>query len=97
MTRPSRIEYPGAIDQGMPRSSLTRSVFEDDCDWRRLLEGLEQTVGRLGGDLLSFVLLPNNFHLSLRAPQPTKEWAIHRLFDFLARQVGTGNGDVDSK
>ena len=70
MTRPSRIEYPGAIDQGMPRGSLTRSVFEDDCDWRRLLEGLEQTVGRLGGDLLSFVLLPNNFHLSLRALQP---------------------------
>ena len=70
MARPLRIEYPGAIHHVMSRGNLRRSVFEDERDYQRLLQGLEQTVGRFGWDLLSFVLMPNHFHLFLRAPQP---------------------------
>jgi len=51
-----------------------------------LLEGLKQPVERFGCDVLNCVLLPNNPRLSLRAPQPTTEWAINSLFDLLARQ-----------
>jgi hypothetical protein len=36
-----------------------RAVFEDERDYQRMLEGLEQRVGRSGWDLLSFVLMPN--------------------------------------
>ena len=54
----------------MSRGNLTRSVFEDERDYQRLLEGLEQTVSRFGWDLLSFVLMPNHFRLFLRTPEP---------------------------
>ncbi len=67
----------------MSRGNDRRSVFEDERECQRLLEELEQTVGRFGCGVLRLALLPINFHLSLRAPQPTTEWAIHSLFDFL--------------
>ena len=70
MARPLRIEYPRAIHHVMSRGNLRRSVFEDERDYQRFLQGLEQTVGRFGWDLLSFVLMPNHFHLFLRTPQP---------------------------
>ena len=70
MARPLRIEYPGAIHHVMSRGNLRRSVFEDERDYQRLLEGLEQTVSRFGWDLLRFVLMPNHFHLFLRTPEP---------------------------
>src|SRR5271157_2226668 len=65
MARPLRSEYSGAIHHVMFRGNLRRSVFEDERDFRRLLQGLEQTVGRFGLDLLSFVLVPNPVHLLL--------------------------------
>ena len=70
MARPLRIEYPGAIYHVKSRGGQRRSVFQNEDDYRRLLQGLERTVGRFGWDLLSFVLMPNHFHLLLRAPQP---------------------------
>ena len=70
MARPLRIEYPGRIHHVISRGNFRRPVFEGECDYQRLLQGLEQTVGRFGWDLLSFVLMPNHFYLFLRAPQP---------------------------
>src|SRR4051794_7409413 len=70
MARPLRIEYPGAIHHVMSRGDHRRSVFEDDRDYQRLLEGLEQTVRRFDWELLSFVLIPNPFPLLLRTPLP---------------------------
>ncbi len=70
MARPLRIEYPGAIYHVKSRGGQRRSVFQNEDDYRRLLQGLERTVGRFGWDLLSFVLVPNHFQLFLRTPQP---------------------------
>ena len=36
--------------------------LRDERDYQRLLQGLEQTVGQFGWDLLSFVLMPNHVH-----------------------------------
>ena len=46
----------------MSRGNDRRSVFEGERDYQRLLQGLEQTVGRFGWGLLSFVLMPNHVH-----------------------------------
>jgi REP element-mobilizing transposase RayT len=45
-------------------------MFGDEADYRRFFEGLEQTVGRFGWELLSFALKPNHVHLFLRTHQP---------------------------
>ena len=70
MARPLRIEYPGAIYHVISRGNQRRSIYEDEHDYQRFLQGLEQTVGRFGWELLSFVLMPNHFHLFVRTPLP---------------------------
>ena len=89
MARPLRIEYPGAIHHMMSRGNRRRSVFEDERDYQRLLQGPEQTVGRFGWDLLSFVLMPNHFHLFLRTPQPN----LSRGMQYLVSGTPSGIGD----
>ncbi len=70
MARPLRIEFPGAIYHVMSRGNARQTVFCDDSDYQRLIKGLETVVGRLGWDLLCFVLMPNHFHLVVRTPRP---------------------------
>ena len=70
MARPLRIEFPGAIYHVMSRGKARQTVFRDDGDYQRLSKGLETVVGRLGWDLLCFVLMPNHFHLLVRTPRP---------------------------
>ena len=71
MARPLRIEFPGAIYHVISRGNARQTVFRDDSDYQRLIKGLETVVGRLGWDLLCFVLMPNYFHLLVRTPRPS--------------------------
>ena len=68
MARPLRIEYPGAIYHVMSRGNQRRAIFDDERDYQRLLQGLEQSVRRFGWEMLSFALMPNHIHLFLRTP-----------------------------
>jgi putative transposase len=70
MARPLRIEFPDAIYHVMSRGNARQVVFRDERDYQRMVDGLEQTVDRFGWELLSFVLMPNHFHLFLRTPHP---------------------------
>lgn len=71
MSRPLRVEYPGAIYHVMCRGNARQQIFHDEADHQRLVDGLESTVNRFGWELFSYVLMPNHFHLFLRTPQPS--------------------------
>ena len=43
------------------------------------VKGLETVVGRLGWDLLCFVLMPNHFHLLVRTPRPNLSRGMQHL------------------
>lgn len=62
LARSLRFEYPGSIRQGMSRGILRRSVFEDQRDSERLLEGQKHRVGRFGWYLLGLLLMPSRIH-----------------------------------
>ena len=79
MARPLRIEFPGAIYHVMSRGNARQTVFRDDSDYQRLIKGLETVVGRLGWDLLCFVLMPNHFHLLVRTPRPNLSQGMQHL------------------
>jgi hypothetical protein len=59
MAKSWRMKSCGAIHQMIFRDCLRRDVCEGERDCQRLLQGVEQTVGRFGWDLLRVVLLPN--------------------------------------
>jgi REP element-mobilizing transposase RayT len=94
MARPSRIEYRGAIHQVMYGGNLRRSVFQDERDYQRLLQGLEQSGGRFGWDLLSFMLMPNRFHLFLRTPQLDLSRGMQYLISGYANWPPSGIGAI---
>jgi putative transposase len=71
MSRPLRVEYPGAIYHVMCRGNSCQRIFHDEADHQRLIDGLALTVSRFGWELFSFVLMPNHFHLFFRTPQPS--------------------------
>jgi len=71
MSRPLKVECPGAIYLVMCRGNARQRIFDDESDHQRLIDGLALTVGRFGWELFSFVLMPNHFHLFLRTPQPS--------------------------
>ena len=70
MARPLRIEFPGAIYHVMSRGNARQTVFREEGDYQRPSDGLARVVHRMGWEVLSFVLMPNHFHLLVRTPQP---------------------------
>jgi putative transposase len=70
MARPLRIEFSGAIYHVMSRGNARQAIFDDAGDYERLRDGLEQTVGRYGWEVLAFAFMPNHMHLFMRTPKP---------------------------
>ncbi len=48
MSRPLRVEYPGAIYHVVCRGNARQRIFHDERDHQRLIDGLALTVSRFG-------------------------------------------------
>ena len=70
MSRPLRIEFPGAIYHLMSRGNARQDIVLDDGDRQRLLDRLEEVTVRYMGEVFAFVLMTNHAHLFLRTPEP---------------------------
>ena len=55
MTRPLRIQHPGAVYHVMARGSSGRPIFADDPDRTRFLETLEEACQRTGWRIHAYV------------------------------------------
>jgi REP element-mobilizing transposase RayT len=66
MSRPLRIEFPGAIYHVMSRGNGRQDIVRDDADRQRLVDGLEAAVGRYGWEVFSYVLMTNHLHAFFR-------------------------------
>jgi putative transposase len=87
MSRPLRVEHPGAIYHVMCRGNARQRIFHDEADHQRLVDGLALTVSRFGWELFSFVLMPNHFHLFLRTPPPSLSRGMQYLASGLCQLV----------
>jgi REP element-mobilizing transposase RayT len=88
MARPLRIEFPGAIYHVMSRGNAKETVFRDAGDYQRLIDGLEVVVSRTAWDLISFVLMPNHFHMLVRTPRPNRSRGMQYLTSGYANWCG---------
>jgi len=68
MTRPLRLEYPGAIYHVTTRGNDRRRIFKDDDDCKVFLERLDQTVSRFDWILYAYCLMGNHYHLVVETP-----------------------------
>jgi len=68
MTRPLRIQFPGAFYHVTNRGNAKRDIFKDDEDRNRFLKILSQSIQTYSVHLHCFVLMKNHFHLLVETP-----------------------------
>lgn len=63
MTRPLRIEYPGAVYHVTVRGNARMPVFENDGDRAGFLKLIEEAVNRFNWRCYAYCLMGNHYHL----------------------------------
>lgn len=69
MTRPLRIEYPGAVYHVTPRGDARRPIFRTEEDRVLFLEVLASIVSRFHWLCHAYCLMDNHYHLVLETPE----------------------------
>lgn len=65
MSRPLRLEFPGALYHVTARGDRQEPIFEDDQDRQELLEILGRGLERFDARCLAYCLMPNHYHFVL--------------------------------
>lgn len=68
MSRPLRIQYPGAAYHVTCRGNERRDIFRDDDDRQTFLRILSQSLNIYSVSLHAYVLMDNHFHLLAETP-----------------------------
>ncbi len=68
MSRPLRIEYPGAVYHVMNRGLNQNLIFLDKKDYELFLSTLEEACRMFDVVVYSYCLMPNHYHLLIRTP-----------------------------
>jgi putative transposase len=71
MTRPIRIEFPGAVYHIAARGNDRRPIFRDDWDRKLFLDVLARAVARWNWICHAYCLMGNHYHLVVETPEPT--------------------------
>ncbi|MHB1331380.1 MAG: transposase [Sulfuriferula sp.] len=70
MTRPLRIEFPGALYHVTSRGDRREPIFEDDADRQAFVGIVALALDRFDACALAFCLMDNHYHLVLHTRQP---------------------------
>jgi putative transposase len=95
MTRPLRLEFPGAVYHLTSRGNARQSIFFDDTDRVTLLTVLQEVVERYRWLCHAWCLMGNHYHLLVETPDPNLSLGMRQLngvytrrFNKRARRVG---------
>jgi putative transposase len=69
MTRPLRIEYPGAVYHVTSRGNEKKAVFKDDSDREAFLKTLAHVNKRYNWICHAYCLMDNHYHLLIETPE----------------------------
>lgn len=69
MTRPIRIEYPGALYHVTSRGNARQKIFLDDKDRLEFLKVLHEVITRSRWLVHAYCLMGNHYHLLIETPQ----------------------------
>ena len=68
MSRPLRIEYPGAWYHVMNRGRRGEDIFTERNDYRLFIELLQESAELFNIKIASYCMMPNHYHLLLHTP-----------------------------
>lgn len=79
MTRPLRIEFPGAIYHVTSRGDRREPIFDDDVDRQAFVDVVALALGRFDACALAFCLMDNHYHLVLHTRRPNLSALMHLI------------------
>ena len=79
MSRPLRVEYPGAFYHVTSRGNERKMVFQSTRDRERYLSYLESAHERYGAVIHTYCLMGNHYHLLLETPRGNLSQIIHHI------------------
>ena len=69
MTRPNRIEFPGAFYHVFARGNNKQKIFQDTQDYNIYLDRLERYHNRYDFILYAYALMSNHFHVAIETSE----------------------------
>jgi len=79
MSRPLRIEYPGAFYHVINRGLERREIFKHPKDYEYFLDLLSHIYEKYGVIVYAYCLMPNHYHLYLQTPQGNLSKAMRQV------------------
>lgn len=79
MTRPLRIEYPGAVYHVTSRGNAQQLIYKDDTDREGFLTTLSHVVGRYDWRCHAYCLMDNHYHLLIETPMANLSLGMRQL------------------
>lgn len=79
MSRPARIDFPGARHHVMNRGARHAPIFVDDISCTLFLAALADLPTRFGVHVHAYALMPNHFHLLVETPRGNLSAAMKHL------------------
>ncbi|MEY4561643.1 MAG: hypothetical protein RLZZ618_920 [Pseudomonadota bacterium] len=94
MTRPLRIEFPGAIYHVTSRGDRREPIFEDDDDRRVLLGVLHEALERFDASMLAYCLMGNHYHFVLQTRRPNLSRVMRHINGVYTQLFNARHGKV---
>ncbi len=79
MSRPLRVEFPGALYLVTARAAARQRLFREDGERQDFLARLPELTGAYGAVFHGFCVLPDHYHLLVETPNGNLSQVIHRL------------------
>ncbi len=94
MSRPLRLEYPGALFHVTSRGNGKQDIFRDDGDRQFFLDLLGAAVERFAWIVTAYALMPNHFHLLIQLTLETLSKGMQWLNGQYAQAFNQRHGHV---
>ena len=79
MSRPIRIEFPGALYHVTARGDRREDIFDDDTDRNAFLDVLAQVVEQFNWLCYAWCLMDNHYHLLIQTPDANLSKGMRQL------------------
>ncbi len=77
MSRPIRIEYPGAVYHVISRGDGKGKIFSDAADYKKFLNVIKKAKRRYGVIVYAYALMPNHYHFLIETPRANLTRLMH--------------------
>ncbi|MDF2176713.1 transposase [Aliiglaciecola sp. CAU 1673] len=79
MSRPLRVEYPGALYHVTSRGNDQQAIYRQDADYQRFIQLLEDVCKRFNWRIYAYCLMPNHYHLLVETPEANLSRGMRQL------------------